>query len=197
MTEKKQEKRDWKKRPYDLHPDMDGITHINIYSKGKTDLGVVLSNFSHHPFCHVEHGLFASVEGYWYWLTRQEDELRHVYGFKAKELGRSLPEVKKWHPEQFQNFVCQALDAKLESHPWILEELKKSHLPLEHYYARFYGDQLKVTEPGNSEWIIAHFEKVRVSLNPEADVSTIKRMEAREIAKQKKADMETQQPSLF
>jgi len=33
-----------------INPEEDGITHINIYSKGKTDLGRMLSNFAKLPF---------------------------------------------------------------------------------------------------------------------------------------------------
>lgn len=31
-------------------PEMDGIDHINVYSKGKTELGKLLSNFARTPF---------------------------------------------------------------------------------------------------------------------------------------------------
>lgn len=157
------------KRAHELSPEGDGQTHINIYSKGKTWLGKELSNFAHRPFCHAEHGLFASVEGYWYWLTRQDDRLRHAHGFKAKEMGVGMPTVRRVHHEQFQAFICQALDAKLEQHPDIGKALKESTLPLEHYYAKFYGDTLKITEPKNSQWLLAHFEKVRAQFNPHAD----------------------------
>lgn len=40
----------------------DGIDHINIYSKGKTTLGRMLSNFACTPFTHPEDGKFASIE---------------------------------------------------------------------------------------------------------------------------------------
>ncbi len=46
----------------------DGVDHINIYSKGKTSLGRFLSNFVQADI-ETEDGDFASVEGYWYWLT--------------------------------------------------------------------------------------------------------------------------------
>ena len=166
----KRPKRVKRERAYDLDPSGDGITHINIYSRGLTQLGKDLSNFSHHPFNHPEHGLFASVEGYWYWLTRQEDDLRHLYGFKAKELGRSLPEVKAWHPSQFSQYVRQALDAKLEKHPGLKKALQESTLPLEHYYTMNFGGKQTVVEPKGGDWVLAHFEKVRAEVNPHANM---------------------------
>jgi len=46
----------------------DGVTHINIYSKGRTTLGQMLSNFEDSPFT-CEDGNFRSIEDYWYWLS--------------------------------------------------------------------------------------------------------------------------------
>lgn len=39
----------------------DGIDHINIYSKGKTELGCLLSNFAFSPFT-INNDTFPSVE---------------------------------------------------------------------------------------------------------------------------------------
>jgi hypothetical protein len=46
----------------DIKPSEDGVTHINVYSRGNTELGRLLSNFAHTPFSHPEFGEFASVE---------------------------------------------------------------------------------------------------------------------------------------
>ena len=50
----------------------DGVTHINVYSKGTTALGRALSNFAHIPFMVVPNGRFESIEAYWYWLRVME-----------------------------------------------------------------------------------------------------------------------------
>ena len=44
-----------------IDPKLDGIEHINIYSKGKTELGRLLTNFAQTPFIHPEYGRFESV----------------------------------------------------------------------------------------------------------------------------------------
>lgn len=169
----------------ELDPALDGVTHINIYSQGKTSLGMQLSHFAHRPFCHSEHGLFASMEGYWYWLTRQDEDLRHLYGYKAKQLGQSLPIIKNWHPERFRQLVCEGNDAKLDRHPDIMKALVESTLPLEHYYAKFYGSTLKVTKPSDSDWILAHFEEIRLAHNPEANAQNRDRIEQRKAKAEK------------
>jgi hypothetical protein len=180
-----------------LTPEDDGKTHINIYSQGKTQLGKDLSNFAHTPFIHKEHGAFASVEGYWYWLSCQNDDLRHVYGYKAKEMGQSMPAVKRWHPEKFHSLICDALTAKLERHPQILKALVDTTLPLTHYYAKYYGGKLKVTTPSGGDFILAHFEKIRAEHNPEADCSTMQRMGQRKVQQEATREAQDSQLGLF
>jgi len=46
----------------------DGIDHINLYSRGHTELGQYLSNFAYTPI-QTEDGRFNSIEAYWYWLN--------------------------------------------------------------------------------------------------------------------------------
>lgn len=73
-----------------INPDEDGITHINVYSKGKTELGQLLSNFAYTPFVHSEYGKFNSIEAFWYYYFTgcKHDDLKLLYGYKAKEKGR-------------------------------------------------------------------------------------------------------------
>lgn len=180
-----------------LAPEDDGKTHINIYSKGKTRLGRDLSNFAHTPFTHKEHGAFASVEGYWYWLTRQDERLRHAHGFEAKQLGQSLPEVKRWHSEKFQSLIVEALEAKLAKHPAISSELSKTSLPLTHYYANYYNGKLKVSTPPGSEFLLAHFEAHRLQHNPAADCTNTAKLEHRKEQAAKVKEAEAAQLGLF
>ena len=46
-----------------INPQNDGVDHINIYSKGLTELGRFLSNFEH-ILITTEDGDFNSIEGY-------------------------------------------------------------------------------------------------------------------------------------
>ena len=67
----------------------DGITHINIYSKARTELGKWLSNFSYSPI-KIENELFNSIEAYFYWLICKDDRLKLLYGYNAKKLGKEI-----------------------------------------------------------------------------------------------------------
>lgn len=134
----------------------DGITHINIYSKGKTLLGRLLSNFANTPFNHPEDGMFKSVEGYWYWLSCKDDRLRDVIGFDAKKLGRELRAPDWCKDPEFKRKVCLAIKSKLEQNPGILSLMKANSLPFAHYYV--YGD--KVVEPEEGKWIIEYIESL-------------------------------------
>lgn len=148
----------------------DGINHINVYSRGKTVIGRELSNFALTPFEHPVHGVFDSVEGYWYWLTRLDDRLREVSGVEAKELGRSLPKRRSYDgPELsalFQFRITQALDAKLDRHPEIMQRLTASRLPFVHYYVVKSKGQMIPSVPDGSDFLMTHFTKVRQERNP-------------------------------
>lgn len=160
-------------------PNDDGVTHLNVYSKGRTLLGRDLSNFSHHPFRHPELGPFASVEGLWYWLTRRDDRLRELSGYEAKKLGKTLGVVSTLDSKEFERLICLGLSAKLTAHPDIKERLMQSVLPLTHYYVQYFGGIEKVITPKNSDWILAHFECIRTQCNPGADkTNTIARDKA-------------------
>jgi len=131
--------------------DIDGIHHINIYSKGKTEIGRWLSNFSYSPIL-TQHGEFNSIEGYWYWLTTLHGKLRQLHGFSAKKLGKECKKVKDIPEKEFKDYICKAIDLKIKTNPkWIAEQC---NLPLKHYYE--YGE--KRIEKEEYNWITEHIQ---------------------------------------
>lgn len=140
-------------------PKDDGVTHINIYSKGSTALGRMLSNFAHTPF--IFEGLeYASVEGLWYYLKTglKYHHLRDLHGFVAKSEG------KKYASEYLEGFnekILEGIRCKLRAHRDILDLLAKSDLPLTHYY--WGGDMFKpiITRLPQYEWIVDEFRRIR------------------------------------
>lgn len=145
-----------------IDPKEDGITHINVYSRGETQLGRLLSNFAHTEFVHPEDGKFQSIEGYWYWLSCKEDILRHQFGFSAKSMGRALGGKDWLDTDDFKRKIKLAIKAKVNAHPNIKEKLLNNELPLKHYYV-YSG---KVVEPTEGKWIIEYIEELKI--NPEA-----------------------------
>jgi len=138
------------------NPEEDGITHINVYSRGKTELGRWLSNFARSPIV-TEDGHFMSIEGYWYWLGCKDDKLKLTYGYLAKKLGRELGAPDWLEGEEFKRKIKHAISIKLYTYPEKYRELKESTLPLAHYYN--YGG--KVVEPKQGRWIIEFLEEMR------------------------------------
>ena len=134
---------------------IDGVHHINIYSKGKTEIGRWLSNFSYSPI-QTKNGDFKSIEGYWYWITTLNDRLRELHGFSAKKLGKESEKILEVSDEIFKQKIKDAIDIKLKINPkWVAE---KVNLPLTHYYE--YGG--KRIEKQEYNWITEHIE-MRVS----------------------------------
>lgn len=142
-----------------LMNELDGIDHINIYSKGKTSLGKWLSNFSFSPIFLLD-GDFHSIEGYWYWLNcdhPDRDKLKNLTGFKAKSLGRKLTD-KDWNNDlEFKLKILHAITQKIYLDEQLLNLFKNNKLPFKHYYV--YGD--KIVEPKEGKWLVDFFNFLR------------------------------------
>jgi len=136
-------------------PNLDGSTHINIYSKASTELGRFLTNFALSSIT-IEDGNFKSIEGYWYWLGTHNEQLRTLYGFKAKQFGKSLTRVIKLTEDVFRKKIQEACWIKLHSSQKYLTLFKNSSLPFTHYYV--FGT--KVHDAGY-EWLIYMWEYYR------------------------------------
>ena len=117
-----------------IDPNEDGITHLNVYSQGKTELGRLLTNFALTPFKHPDYGRFASMEGFWYWLStgQKHDRLRRAHGAIAKKIGRSLERVPCTN---FKEEIEKAIRVKIKQTPEIIRLMRlQKPLPLKHYY---------------------------------------------------------------
>ncbi len=140
----------------------DGITHINIYSKGKTEIGRFLSNF--YP-CSIKtiDGWFSSVEGYWYWMGIRNhpdaDNIRGMNGFKAKEFGEYIkPSIQPFYDKDFEKKILRAIYYKCaKNNDLIVKNKGLLALPLEHYYV--YGDKI-VNVKKRYSWLIDGIDKV-------------------------------------
>ena len=134
MKPNKQQRPYGKKRPQvALDPTQDGVTHINVYSKGKTLLGKFLSNMQPYEFTHPAYGKFSSIEGFWHWLStgKVNEKFRTLHGFEALSLGRSLLRVPM---EGFEEEIKVAIRAKIDNHPMLKLLLIQNKLPLTHYF---------------------------------------------------------------
>ena len=117
-----------------------------------------MSNFAYSPI-ETEDGPFASIEGYWYWLVTRHDDLRTLWGFKAKQFGKFLLKANipsNSVPDDFHDKTRKAIKIKAKNNPEMLKTLRNSRLPLKHYYV--YGD--KTIYPGH-EWVIQIWEDIR------------------------------------
>lgn len=140
-----------------INPAEDGKTHINIYSKGATWLGRFLSNFAD---CHVDtdDGPFRTIEGYWYWLSTKNEDLRKTDGFASKKLGRELGGQDWSHDPNFEFKISKAILQKMNKS----EECKKALIqsgiiPFYHYYVY----KSKVVMPKDGLWMITLIDQYR------------------------------------
>lgn len=136
----------------------DGVTHINVYSKGRTALGRFLSNFAHTPV-ETEDGTFQSIEGYWYWLGTRNEELRDLYGYNAKEVGKKSTTTVTLSEEEFKRKIKVAIHRKITKNKVMLTQLKNCVLPLTHYYV--FGD---VCKPAGHLWVVEYIDSLRETI---------------------------------
>lgn len=142
------------------NPLLDGTDHINIYSKGFTELGRFLTNFSNHGFTSSVHGYFASVEAYWYWLGcnhTEKERLRHTSGFHSKKLGRELNALDWQESPDFKQNIKNAIFSKIFNYPDMAIKLINSNLPFAHYY-NYKG---RIIEPEEGKWVIEFITEIR------------------------------------
>lgn len=144
-----------------LDINLDGITHINIYSQSNTELGRMLSNFHHFNIVTVD-GEFSSVEGYWYWLgiedCKEKEVLRKAYGYRAKKIGNELK--KKFKPridDDFENKIMKAIWYKARRNMDLFDD-DIATLPFEHYY-NFGGKIVDVKD--KYTWMIDGINRMR------------------------------------
>jgi len=133
----------------------DGVTHINIYSKAKTELGKWLSNFADCGSLSLPEGNFRTVEGYWMFLKTRDERFKTLNGFECKKLGQSLKSDVEVD-EIFREKIKNAIDVKLRNNSSMSKALADSDLPLTHYYQ--YGS--KRVDAGYT-WILWHVEDRR------------------------------------
>lgn len=155
------------------NPEDDGITHINAYSRGKTELGRLLSNFALTPFKIPNYGRFASVEGFWYWLAlgQTHNELRSLYGYAAKQTGRAIyafltkPPTVNTRDDWFKEQITFAIAAKVLQNQRLKMLLAASELPIVHYYVWENNGKFKVSFPSEFAWISEAQMRMRASLS--------------------------------
>ncbi len=153
---------------------IDGVHHVNVYSKGNTLLGKLLSNFAETNI-NVEGEIFASVESWWYWMkmknlnetfllpifsVEQVEEIKNRPGFQAKEFFRKLYKDKDLSCNPTKEQLKKIYLLKLEQHPQIKELLLQNELPLRHYYI-VYGKQI---EPKEFLWTARLWQEIKNEL---------------------------------
>jgi hypothetical protein len=142
----------------------EGIDHVNIYSQSTVELGRLMSNFTRMPFFHYEHGEFASMEGFYFFVSTgfAHQELRTCSGFEAKRIGSTFPRIPV---DNFMEIIESGIRAKVRCNDSFREALEKSTLPFEHYYV-FGKDSAKpkVHVPMEHQWIVELYETIRREL---------------------------------
>jgi len=150
----------------------EGKDHINIYSKSIVPLGRALSNFAHIPFAHPEHGLFQSVEGFYYWLLtgKKYHKLKDGWGLDVKKMGQALPVAVKID-NKFKEQIQYAIGLKVLQNQNLKDLILHSTLIFTHYY--YFGDinKPKIKDMSKEhKYMIDACEQIRITLKEQYNV---------------------------
>lgn len=156
------------------NPLQDGITHINVYTKGATELGTLLTNPANVPVNVYRFGFFPCMEALWYWLTMgcQHNDLRSAPGLKAKSIARE----KKYEPTYipgFEDIIKYITTAKILHNAELRKDFFESTLPFLHYYVYGNPNNPAIRPANGSLWTVQHLELLR-SLGDEGSVKWLK-----------------------
>lgn len=140
----------------------DGVSHINVYSRGATELGKQLSHFWKKPFVHPFYGKFNSMEGFWHYIKAEapDDQLRTLHGPEAKFYGAALPRGRLY--DSFYDVIIEANFHKIVQNAELAQMVVDSTLPFDHYFLLPPGPVF-VRKPG-FEWLVEGLEKIRQEL---------------------------------
>ncbi|AXH71013.1 hypothetical protein [Vibrio phage BONAISHI] len=168
-------------------PQTEGVDHINIYTKSNTELGRILTNmyWMDPPVRMGHHGLFRTIEGWWYYVKITQllgdkywNDKREVLfdmqvgkGFEVKKIARKIisnidpKKLKRWDHHKHKSMMLMAFQAKLNALPELQRLLKESTLPFDHYYVYGTGEKAIRREADERHaWQIAAWTKLREGL---------------------------------
>lgn len=165
----KKEFESFKYKNEDTDPLLEGITHINVYTKSKMEIGRNLSNISNIEV-KLKDGTFKSLEGFWFWkMTGMKyDFFKNCSGFEAKKKGTEyIKNGEKYissSDNAFQEEFKEAIRQKLKQHTSLLLSLIKTNLPLKHYYYHQGTKNIlsfKVIDKSKHQWQLDEIERIR------------------------------------
>lgn len=140
----------------------DGKTHINIYSKANTFLGKQMSNW-YDSTVECSLGEFRCIEGLIFYLGSFNEHLRSMTGYEAKTHGQKFDRNIRLPEDVFKRIIIEAMWSKVRTVKTLKEGLKKSTLPLTHYY-NYAGKAITVPK---WNWQIEAWENIRKELKNE------------------------------
>lgn len=118
---------------YHPHSQLDGVEHINIDSRGKTELGRLLVHMEKSDFTHQVWGPFSSMEGFWGFVRNggKGDQFRKVHGMAARRESKAMQTQRI---TDFEAIILEANYFRAMANPRLHQLLIESTLPFEHYY---------------------------------------------------------------
>lgn len=144
----------------------DGISHINMFIEGKTDLGACLSLDFIAKFTHPEFGDFSSLTAFHYFITRPviDDSIRHM---QPRDIRAKVRHIRAGgedtvNPVNYRALMLEAMYKRIMSLGGLKKMVEESTLSFELYLPRI-GDQAARRQT-TAHWIIPGMEIIREAI---------------------------------
>lgn len=146
----------------------DGVTHINVDMRAKTQLGRMMAHSWNENFHHPRFGPFNSMDGFWAYIKTdcKHDYFRYMTAQNARAKLKEMMKDKANHLV-VPNFFATIIEAdyhKFCSDGKLYELLKNSIEPFDMYYVYEAADNVSpsiLIRPQPSEVLILGFEYLR------------------------------------
>lgn len=161
-----------------IDPNKDGISFINVYSKGRTNLGKQLTNMF--PYSFMYDGIqFNSVEQAWHYykfVNIDTNVANHILTLtnpfeclKYARANKTEAVVEYVKTSSFQSKMKDVINTRISSDNTLKTLLRNSWLPFEHFYT--YGKegskQVVHDQRNKYEWLLDIFDDIRFKLHTE------------------------------
>lgn len=150
------------------HPSNDGITHINIYYTGKSDIGRHIAS-NNGGFNVNKLGRFQSINGFLLYIAHyQDDKYRYM---KESDAGKLVRMLNVGIDHNTRELLKDAYYSILNQNKSILNSFIESTAPFKCYFLRTIDDVVIPTYMKEEEWVPGILSELREELRNGPHVS--------------------------
>lgn len=145
----------------------DGVDHINIWTRGATEIGQVLDMDFEMPWVHPRYGRFLSLSSFWYYVTSHDLDrgLMMLPSHVLRKRGSTQNhQATRKTVDNLRALMIDAAYHRIISVPEVAESLRETNLPLDNYVVVARSTPPQRHPRGLAFWFVPGMEYIRRAL---------------------------------